>query len=196
MVLGCIILSGCSSDFTTNTAVSEHGVKQKNYVNAEGTVTSTERKVISSNNTREVVLNVKVGQVVSKGDVLVTFAGGETVVCPYDKAVITEVCAVSGEVVQGGKKILAISNTDTKVIDAEILERDIKYIEEGREVKIRSNADSSKTYEGKVLNIGNCAVKNENGYNVVKVEIAMDNEDLKDEFLQEGYTVSLRSDKK
>ncbi len=188
---GSILLYGCSNEEDNNTAIVNQ-VEEKNYVEVEGTVKASDCKVISSDRIGKVTMNVKVGQEVSKDAALVTYDDGTVLSCPFNKAVITEVCAVNGEAVETGKKLLALSNVDTRIVKAEVLENYIKDIKVGATVKIIPNADKSKTYNGTVQTIGNCAVKQSNGDVAIDVEVSIDD---KDDFLDEGYTVSLEIDK-
>lgn len=189
--VGCIFLAGCSNDEESSSAVVSQ-VSEKNYVEAEGTIISNDKHVITSDRNGKVTIDNKVGQEVSKDQVLVTYDDGAVLKCPYNRAVITEVCAVSGEAAENGKKLISLSNVETTIIKADVLENYIKDIKTGANVKIIPNADKNKTYRGKVTSIGNCAVKQTNGDTTINVEISIDD---KDDFLHEGYTVSLEIDK-
>ena len=188
---GCLFLFGCSKEDENKTTVVSQ-VEEKNYSEVEGTVKSSDSKVITSDRIGKVTINGKVGEEVTKDITLVTFDDGSVLTCPFDKAVITEVFAENGEMVEQGKKLIALSNIDTRLVKADVLENYIKDIKEGALVKIIPNADKSKTYNGKVTTIGNCAVKQSNGDITINVEVSIDN---KDEFLDEGYTVSLEINK-
>ena len=188
---GCVFLSGCSNkEENTSDVVSQ--VNEKNYVEADGTIVSTDKQVITSDRNGKVTIKNKVGQEVSKDEVLVTYDDGAVLKSPFNKGVITEVCAVNGEAVENGKKILAISNVETISINADVLENYIKDVKTGAKVRIIPNADKSKSYNGKVISIGNCAVKQTNGDTTINVEISIVD---KDYFLNAGYTVSLEIDK-
>ena len=109
------------------------------------------------------------------------------IVSPYDNAVIYDIQYETGHITDASKKAFSISNLDSLIIEAEVVEEFIKDVHVGARVRIVPVADRMREYEGSVKYISQMAFSN-NGETIVPVKISIDNNDS---FLLPNYNVDV-----
>lgn len=109
------------------------------------------------------------------------------IVSPYDNAVIYDIQYETGHITDASKKAFSISNLDSLIIEAEVVEEFIKDVHVGARVRIVPVADRMREYEGSVKYISQMAFNN-NGETIVPVKISIDNNDS---FLLPNYNVDV-----
>lgn len=121
-----------------------------------------------------------------------SYLNGDEIIADVPSGVVTEISCVQGDIITNdeGKKLLSILNKDSLVIEADVAEEFIKDVRRGAEVLINPQADKTRTYQGKVMSIGEKAVL-KNNETIIPVRISIENPDS---FLLPEFNVDVKID--
>lgn len=112
------------------------------------------------------------------------------IVSEFDNAVVYDISYKSGHIIDTSKKAFSISNLDSLVVEANVVEEFIGDVKLGATVRIVPIADRTREYEGKVQYISQMAFQN-NGETVIPIRISIEK---KDDFLMPNYNVDVYID--
>ena len=115
------------------------------------------------------------------------FMEADTVVCPFDRAVITGLELKPGDRTEAFQRLFRFVNLDTLQVEADVLEEFIRQVEIGAPVTLIPVADRSRTYQGEVTAIADTAVV-VNNETVVPVIISLTDADA---FLRPQFNVDV-----
>lgn len=111
--------------------------------------------------------------------------------CDFSDAIITAINVEEGQSVMEGTSLIKLAKGGDYYISSEVLENFIDDISLDSAVTIIPNSDKTKSFSGKITKIYPMAYQNENGDNVVKVEVTFDKQD---ESPSLGYTVKIKAE--
>lgn len=112
------------------------------------------------------------------------------IVSEFKNAAIHEIAYGSGHMVDITQRAFSISNLDSLIIEANVVEEFINDVKMGETVRIVPIADRTREYTGKVIYVSQMAFK-DNGETIVPIRISIDN---MDEFLMPNYNVDVYID--
>ncbi|MDE7320924.1 MAG: efflux RND transporter periplasmic adaptor subunit [Lachnospiraceae bacterium] len=92
----------------------------------------------------------------------------------YLRAILTDVKAVEGSVIEEGGELLTIESNEDVCVEISLSKSDLEKVHEGQKAVITV---VGKEYEGTVTRVSKSATKNEKGASVVAGEIHIDNPD-------------------
>ncbi len=104
------------------------------------------------------------------------FKNGNQIASTLKNGVVTEIQSKEGAYVNRENTIMTIVDLDSRIVTADIAEEFIGKIKVGQKAEIVSQANSDKTYEGKISRVWGTSVK-KGGETIVPIEIELTNID-------------------
>jgi HlyD family secretion protein len=115
------------------------------------------------------------------------YLAGSAVVCDVREGVVAEIGYAEGDIITSERKLCAIIDLDSVVVEANVPEEFVKDVRIGSRATVVPVADNAREYEGRVTRISSQAVKS-NGETVVPTEITLS---ARDAFLLPGFNVDV-----
>ena len=162
---------------TTNTKIEELTVEKRTIsksLTSSGEISSTSEKLSLSTSYYYSSLNVEENDIVKKGDKLLKYTNGTYLTAPYN-LIVTAISVPSANTKATSSNYIEVKRMDNVIVSLNISESEIYNISLGAEAEITLNADSTKTYKGKITKISSVANYSSSG-STFPVEISIEND--------------------
>ena len=118
------------------------------------------------------------------------YMDANTIICPFDSAVITEIALSTGTEAESGDLAMVLHDEGSLMVEADLSEEFIRDVDPGDSADVIPIADPERSYSGTVVELAGLA-RLVNGENTVKIRIRLDEQDG---FLREGFNVDVEID--
>lgn len=214
LCFGMTLLTGCGDDSSAdNQAASVVADKVDSSITFDGTVSARKDKIIFAEESgtvkeilfeegdeieNDIIIRYTVPDLTedepetdekNSTAVKVNKVKEKTIRSGYPASIITGIYVAEGQPFAEGTPLIEVSKKDDYYILSEVLENFINDIKTDSAVTIIPNSDKFKSITGKITKIYPMAYQNENGDQVVKVEVTMNHEE---DALPLGYTVKIK----
>ena len=163
---------------STNKTIEDVAVEKqtiKKTLTATGQIESSETEKISLNTSYYFdSLYVEEDDIVKKGEKILKYTNGKYLTAPYD-LVITKINTPDKGSKATSSNYIQVSNMSNLIVTIDVNESEISNIEEGQEVDIALNADSSKKYTGKINKISSVGTYSSSG-TTFPVSVSIEND--------------------